>query len=88
MRVTVEDNAPGEVTAKLPEIVRQLLQLDACDHDAPEPLEKAWKPGDPDPLEDHFASPVTLAMYRKAKAAGDRQAALMVADVRRVLEGA
>lgn len=89
MRVSVEDNAPGEILAKLPEIVRQLMQLDAgtmaapCDHpEHHEPdLHKALAPGEPDPLEQKFRHPVTLAMYRASKAAAADQGRALVADV-------
>lgn len=93
MRVSVEDNAPGEILAKLPEIVRQLMQLDAgalaavvpCDHPehhAHEPdLHKALAPGEPDPLEQKFRHPITLAMYRASKAAAAEQGRALAADV-------
>ncbi|HNC23837.1 MAG TPA: hypothetical protein PLU52_06490 [Opitutaceae bacterium] len=77
MRVSVEDHEPGEILRKLPDIVRQLMQLDAgalaghaCEHHDHEPdLHKALAPGEPDPLEQKFRHPVSLAMYRRAKAA-------------------
>lgn len=94
MRVSVEDHEPGEILRKLPEIVRELMQLDAgaiaeaCthhDHDHAHPheaaLSKAWKPGEPDPLEQKFAHPVTLSMYRQAKAAAEAQGIELAADV-------
>lgn len=89
MRVSVEDNEPGEILRKLPEIVRHLIQLDgsacACghvhDHDEPG-LSKSVAAGEPDPAEAKFRSATALAMYRKAKAAGELQARAMVADIR------
>jgi len=91
MRVSVEDHEPGEILAKLPEIVRQLMQLDAgalaaaapCDHpEHHEPdLHKALAPGEPDPIEQKFRHPVTLSMYRAAKAAAAEQGRALVADV-------
>lgn len=94
MRVSVEDNRPGEILEKLPEIVRHLLQLDgaalagtACDHpDHHEPdLSKALAPGEPDPLEQKFRHPVTLAMYRTAKGVAQEQGRELVEDVRAYL---
>lgn len=96
MRVSVEDNAPGEITRKLPDIVRHLLQLDAeaaahasaHDHDAP--LLKAMGPaqaGEPDPNESRFTNPTALAMYRRAKALADARAQQLVTDVRAALGG-
>ena len=92
MRVSVEDHEPGEILRKLPEIVRELMQLDAgaiaeaCTHHdhahADEAaLSKAWKPGEPDPLEQKFTHPVTLAMYRQAKAAAETQGIELAAEV-------
>lgn len=89
MRVTVADNAPGEILQKLPDIVRHLMQLDAgalagcsCGHDHDEPgLSKALKPGEPDPIEEQMRHPVTRAMYRAAKAAADAQGRALAADV-------
>jgi hypothetical protein len=90
MRVSVEDHEPGEILRKLPEIVRELMQLDAgaiseaCshhDHADEAALSKAWKPGEPDPLEQKFTHPVTLAMYRQAKGAAEVQGRVMAAEV-------
>ena len=94
MRVSVEDHEPGEILRKLPDIVRELMQLDAgaiaeaCthhDHDHAHSheatLSKAWKPGEPDPLEQKFTHPVTLAMYRQAKAAAVTQGRAVVDDI-------
>lgn len=89
MRVSVEDHEPGEILRKLPDIVRQLMQLDAgalagtvCAHDDHEPdLHKALRPGEPDPLEEKFRHPVSLAMYRQAKGAAAEVGRDLVADV-------
>jgi hypothetical protein len=95
--VSVEDHEPGEILRKLPEIVRELMQLDAgalasaahCDHpEHHEPdLRKALAPGEPDPLEEKFRHPVTLAMYRQAKAAADVQGRAIVSDLGDYLAG-
>jgi hypothetical protein len=90
VRVSVEGNAPGEITDKLPEIVRQLLQLDgvamddghAHDH---APLVKAM--ADADPLEARFTTPAALAMYRAAKRASAARVAALTAAIRTKLEG-
>lgn len=96
MRVSVEDHEPGEILRKLPDIVRQLMQLDAgalagvaCDHhDHHDPdLHKALRPGEQDPLEEKFRHPVTLSMYRQAKAAAAEQGAALVSDLGDYLTG-
>lgn len=90
MRVSVEDHEPGEILRKLPDIVRQLMQLDAaaldgatCEHhDHHEPdLHKALQPGEPDPLEQKFRHPVSLTMYRQAKGAAAEVGRGMAAEV-------
>ena len=90
MRVSVEGNAPGEITDKLPEIVRHLLQLDAVamddghEHDHA-PLVKAMAAVDP--LEARFTTPAALAMYRAAKQAIGERLQTLTADLRKKLEG-
>lgn len=91
MRVSVEDHEPGEILRKLPDIVRQLMQLDAAtldgatcdhhDHAGEQDLHKALKPGEPDPVEEKFRHPVALAMYRQAKGVTDEVGRDLVAEV-------
>ena len=82
MRVTVEGNVPGEIVAKLPEIVRELLRMDATAvGDAP--LAKSVDAA-PD-QEPRFTNPVALEMFRRSMAVAAARRAEMRRDVGEVL---
>lgn len=87
MRITIEGNQPGEIIQKLPEIVRQLMQLDG----GHAPLEKAEAErvdpleAEADAAEQAFAFPAELGMYRDAQQIGQARLALLRADVAMVL---